>query len=235
MATGIFTSAWITESAKILYRGGTPPDVSKFRVCLANTAVLTRASTLADFIGNELLPSNGYTRSSVNFGSDGSYDTTDQRHELPFLSPSFTASGASLQFQTAFLLANSHSVASLSFTNSNVDAVSDRITINNHGLVNGDRLVFTADALATLPGGIAASTLYQVANKTTNDFQLQLVGGSSIVDIANTGSGTFRARAANGIVVAYGVETSPITIPDGQTYAYQIPIVLLNSGYINGT
>jgi hypothetical protein len=229
MPTGIFTNAWISQSAKILFRGGTPPDTSKFRLCLANTATLSRSSSLADFIASELLPNNGYARATASFGDDGSYDTTDQRHELPIISASFTASGGSLQFQTAFLIADSTAVASKSFTNSNVNPTSDRITITSHGFVNGDKLTFTADSLAALPGGIAAGTVYAVTSVTTNDFQL------TGVDITDTGSGTFRARSANGIIVAYAVESSPITVPDGQGYSYQIPLVVLNSGYVTGS
>lgn len=229
MPTGIFTNAWISQSAKILFRGATPPDTSKFRLCLANTATLSRSSSLADFITNELLPNNGYARATASFGGDGSYDSTDQRHELPTISASFTASGGALQFQTAFLIADSLAVSSKAFTNANVNAVSSSITITAHGLVNGDKLTFTADSLATLPGGIEEDTIYTVASVTTNDFQL------TGVDITDTGSGTFRARSANGIIVAYALETSPITVPDGQGYSYQIPLVVLNSGYVNGS
>lgn len=235
MPTGIFTNAWISQSAKILFRGATPPDTAKFRLALANTASLGRTNSLADFISNELLPINNYARATANFSGDGSYDTTDQRHELPTISASFTASGGSLQFQTAFLIADSLAISSKSFTDANVNATSDRITITAHGFANGDKLVFTADALATLPGGIVAGTIYQVSSVTTNDFQLQPNGGDSTIDITNTGSGTFRARSANGIIVAYAVESSPITVPDGQGYSYQIPLVVLNSGYVAGS
>ncbi len=234
MPTGTFTNDWITNSAKILFRASTPPNASKFRLAVANTATLTRASSLADFISNELLPNNGYARATANFATDGSYDTTEQRHELPTISATFTANGGSLQFQTAFLIADSLATASKSFTNSNVNPTSDRITITAHGFVNGDRLTFTADALATLPGGITAGTIYQVASVATNDFQLQPLGGGTTVDITDTGSGTFRARCANGIIVAYAVESNPITVPDDQGYSFQIPLVLLNSGYVNG-
>ncbi|MEH2148614.1 hypothetical protein [Nostoc sp.] len=228
MPTGIFTNAWVSQSAKILFRGSTPPDAAKFRLALANTASLGRTNSLADFISNELLPTNNYARAAGNLSGDGIYDTTDQRHELPVISASFSASGGSLQFQTAFIIADSSAVSSKSFTNSNVNATSDRITITNHGFVNGDKLVFTADTLATLPGGISAGTVYTVASATTNDFQIG-------VNITDTGSGTFRARSANGIIVAYAVESSPITVPDGQGYSYQIPLVILNSGYVNGS
>ena len=235
MPTGIFTNTWVTQSAKILFRGVTPPDASKFRLALANTATVSRSSSLADFITSELLPNFGYSRAIANFGSDGIYDTTDQRHELPIISASFAATGGSLQFQTAFLIADSTAVSSKSFTNTNVNPTSDRITIPAHGFINGDKLVFTADVMGTLPSGIVANTIYQVSNITSNDFQLQPNGGGTTIDITDTGSGTFRARSAGGTIVAYAVESSPITVPDGQGYSYQIPLVVLNSGYVTGS
>jgi hypothetical protein len=235
MPNGTFTNAWVSLSAKILFRGATPPDASKFRLALANSSALGRTSSIANFISNELLPTNGYARIDASFSSDGSYDPTDQRHELPTISASFTATGGSLQFQTAFLIADSLAVSSKSFTDANVNSTSDRVTITSHGFVNGDKLVFTADALATLPSGIAPGTIYQVASSSTNDFQLQPNGGGSTIDITDTGSGAFRARSANGIIVAYAVESSPITVADGQGYSYQIPLVVLNSGYVTGS
>ncbi|MEH1780237.1 MAG: hypothetical protein V7L26_14165 [Nostoc sp.] len=228
MPTGIFTNAWITQSAEILFRGATAPDPTKFRLCLANTATLTRSNLLADFLASELLPNNGYARASASI-ADGSYNTTNQRYELPTISATFSATGGALQFQTPFLMANSAALCSQSFTNANVNPTTDRITITAHGYANGDQLIFTADALATLPSGIVAGTIYTVSSVTTNDFQL------TGVNITDTGSGTFRARNANGIIVAYAVESSPITLADGQGYSYQIPLVLLNSGYVNGS
>lgn len=232
MPTGIFTNAWISQSAEILFRGATAPDPTKFRLCLANTATLTRSNLLADFLASELLPINGYARVSASI-ADGGYNSTTQRFELPTISAAFSATGGALQFQTPFLMANSAAVCSQSFTNTNVNPTTDRITITGHGFANGDNLIFTAAALATLPTGIVANTIYQVANITTNDFQLQ--SGGTLINIADTGSGTFYARNANGIIVAYAVESSPITVAAGQGYSYQIPLVLLNSGYVNGS
>jgi hypothetical protein len=231
MTAGTFTNAWISQSAKILYRGATPPDSTKFRACLANAA-LTRTNTLIDFISAELLPINGYTRASLNFAGDGAYDTTDQRHEMPSVSVNFSASGAALQFQTIFILANASSVASKSFTNSGVNPTSNKITINNHAFNNGDKIIISPDDLATLPGGISNSSIYTIANSTANDFEIG-------VDITNTGSGTFRARTAaegeNWNVIAFLTEDNPITISDGKTYSYVISnLVLMNTGLING-
>jgi len=225
MGTAIFTNAWINRSDTILFSGGTPPNSAKFYLCLANTSSLGRANTIADFVSAELLPVNGYSRVSVTLTA-GTYNPTNQRDELPTPSANFTASGGTLAWQTAFLLADASSQASQSFTNSNISG--SVITINSHGFSNGDQLVFTADTLSTLPSGLTAGTLYTVTSATTNTFQL------SGVSAIGAGSGTFRARSANGTPVALMIETSPITLLNGQPYNYLIPIVGMNAGYTNG-
>ncbi|MFN6475369.1 hypothetical protein [Nostoc sp. DedQUE07] len=233
MAQGIFTNAWISETAKVMFRGATPPAIDEFYVGLANTSSLGRASTIANFVSNEITD-QGYTRTQLTLSGDGSYNTGANRHELPTATLIFTAGASSLQFQTAFLLANAHPLASRTFTNSNVDAATDRITIANHPWVSGDRLVFTPDDVATLPTGIVAGTIYQVLTPTTNDFAIAAVNSSTPINIQNTGSGNFRARSANGIVSIFAIESAPITILPGRSYSYTVPIALLNTGFVSG-
>ncbi|PHJ69226.1 hypothetical protein VF14_03625 [Nostoc linckia z18] len=234
MPQGTFTNAWISETAKILFRGSPAPDATKFYVGLADTDALTRASTIASFVAKELVPESNYTRANLTLSGDGSYNSAANRHELPTATITFTAGDTSWQFQTAFLIANAHQTCSVAFTNSNVNAATDRIAIASHPWIAGDRLVFTADELATLPTGIDAGTIYQVLSPTTNDFQIATLGSSTPVNIQNTGAGTFRARSANGIVSVFAVEPSPITLLPGRSYAYQIPIALLNTGFVSG-
>ncbi|AUB37527.1 hypothetical protein COO91_03472 [Nostoc flagelliforme CCNUN1] len=233
MAQGTFTNAWISATAKILFRGATPPSVDKFYVGLANTSSLSRASTIANFVSNELTD-DAYSRAQLTLSGDGSYNSSANRHELPIATTIFTAGATSWQFQTAFLLADAHPIASNAFTNESVNAATDRITIANHPWVSGDRLIFTADELATLPTGINAGTIYQVLSPATNDFAIATVGSSTPVNFQNTGSGAFHARSANGIVSIFAIEGSPITILPGRSYSYQIPIALLNTGFVSG-
>ena len=236
MPSGVFTNDWVNQSAKILFRGAPAPDVNKFYVGIASVANLGRTNTIQDFVSSEMLVANGYNRQQLFFSGDGSYSQSNQRHEMPAANVTFNADsgGSSWQFQTVFLIANSHAVANKSFANSNVDASNDRITINSHPWVSGDRLIFTADDLGTLPGGITSGTLYQVLNPTTNNFQIGLSGSNTPINLTSVGSGTFRARSANGTIITYAVETNPITILPGQAYSYSLPIVLLNSGYTSG-
>ncbi|MBD2771180.1 hypothetical protein [Iningainema tapete] len=151
MPAGTFTNEWISQSARILYLGESPPDPNSFWLCLANTALLTRASSTTDFVAAEPAAEHGYTRANIVFTA-GAYDTTDQRYEIPIATATFTATDASLNFQTAFLMAS--------------------------------------------------------AQPTPQD--------------------------ASGVAIAYFVESAPVTVPPGQSYTYQIPYAMLNTGYVNG-
>ncbi|MEH1780889.1 MAG: hypothetical protein V7L26_17600 [Nostoc sp.] len=233
MPQGTFTNSWISQAANILFCGSAAPDTTKFYLGLANTNALTRANTIVDFVSNELLATDGYARSQLILPNNGSYNTSNNRQELPTATITFTAQNT-WQFQTVFLLANGHPVASLPFTSSNVNSATDRITIANHPWVSGDRLIFTADSTATLPTGINQATVYQVLSPTTNDFALGQVVSSTPINIQDTGSGTFRARSANGMVAAFAVESSLITLLAASSYSYQIPLVLLNTGLVSG-
>lgn len=233
MPQGTFTNAWISESAKILFRGSPAPDADKFYVGLANTSSLTRSSSIANFISNELTDS-AYARAQLIISGDGSYNTNANRHEMPIATIVFVAGDNPWEFQTGFILANAHPVSSLGFSNSSVNPSTDRIAITDHPWVSGDRLTFTAEDSATLPTGINAATIYQVLTPTANDFAIATLGSSTPVNIQNTGSGTFRARSANGIISLFATEASPITILPGRSYTYQIPIALLNTGFASG-
>lgn len=231
MAAGSFTQQWLAAKAKIAYRGAIPPDPNKFRLALADTNVLTKASNKADFIAAELLPVSGYLRPQFLYNADGTYNAVNERYEMPPLDVSFTATGGFLQFQTAFLLANAHPVSARSFTNVEVNPAMDRIAIASHGLVDGDEVLFTPGVAATLPSGLIPATLYFVVNATTNGFQVSTQLNGPAVDITDTGSGTCYCRCANGLVVALSVEPSQIQILDGTTHSYRIPIVEVNATY----
>lgn len=69
-----------------------------------------------------------------------------------------------------------------------VDAATDVVTSNAHGLSDGD-LIFVSSG-TTLPAGLSASTNYYVTQVTTNTFKLQANLGGPIVDITDAGTGT---------------------------------------------
>jgi len=61
----------------------------------------------------------------------------------------------------------------------------DTITLNNHGLQNGDTVVFTAVSI-----GFSVYTIYYVVSATTNTFQLSLTSGGSAIAFGADGTGT---------------------------------------------
>ena len=221
MPVGIFTNDWISRSARILYQGTSPPDKDSFYVALSTSNILTRDSTIAEFISSELLPENGYQRVNVNFGVDGIYNSVENRFELPAINPSFTASGASLQFQSAFLIADGKPFSSLELSPVNISSGENLITFTAHPFVDGDKVVFSADETSSLPSGINSLQVYTVSEATPDSFKIDST-------IAGNGSGTFYIRSANGNIVAATIEDSPITVFDGQQYTYQIPIKSLS-------
>ena len=69
-------------------------------------------------------------------------------------------------------------------------AVTNIITSNAHGLVNGNKIVLTTTD--TLPAGLSTGTVYYVVQVTTNTFKVSTEPGDSgpEVDITDTGTGT---------------------------------------------
>ena len=87
------------------------------------------------------------------------------------------------------------------------DATADVFTAPAHGLVDGDRVRFTANAggagLApgVLPAGLSASTLYYVVGVATlggDMFQVSTSSGGAAVNVTDAGSGLYS------VVVDYG-------------------------------
>jgi hypothetical protein len=221
-----FFNSWIEYRGNVIYRGVTAPDPSKFQVILVDN-VVDRTTTLADIISDEVLPINGYERINLVFG-EGTYSTPNQRLEYPDINIAFAADSGTIQFRSLVILADASPVASKSFTNANVNATSNTITISNHGFVNGNKLIFTPATLATLPGGVTEGDIYEVISVTTNTFQL------SGLDITDTGSGTFYARSANGRLMSFYVAPTTIQIFDAQEQPFVIPVAAMNTGIITG-
>lgn len=61
------------------------------------------------------------------------------------------------------------------------------VTLNSHGLSNGDALVLSTDG--TLPDPLVVGTVYYVVNKDTNTFQLATTVGGTAIDTTTDGSG----------------------------------------------
>lgn len=80
----------------------------------------------------------------------------------------------------------------------NFTASGATLTSNNHGLTSGQRI--HVESTGTLPGNLAADTVYWVRDVTTNTFGLSATDGGSAITTSSAGSGThtteFRPKAA---------------------------------------
>jgi hypothetical protein len=192
------------------------------------------ATTIEAVVAAELTEANGYNRKLYNPGTN-SYSSGNKRVESPAVNNALVASGTSLQYDSTALIFNGASGANKGFTNANVDAGTNTITVTTHGLANGDAIVLTADAGSTLAGGLTAGTLYYAAAVTSDTFQVSTAtDGSAIVDITNAGSGNMRLRYAKGLLVWVGPYGSTETIADGASRTITTNTELHNSGYTVG-
>lgn len=219
-----FTRSFISEKALITYWGNTPPDSSRFYVGLADTNTLDKTSDPINFIKAELEPRYGYSRQPFLYEDTGTYNTSAERHEMPDITVEFTASGGSLQFQTAFLMADGHPTSAWTQSDVTFNPTTNRIIIPSHGLTYGNAVMFTVSDNSVLPPPIDAGRKYFVADPTEDDFWLKPDVASGTIDLQNTGSGQFYLRTIPRLIVAYSIEDAPIQILDGTTHSYRIPI-----------
>lgn len=92
--------------------------------------------------------------------------------------------------------------AAKSFSTSNVNTSTERITVTGHGWSNGQGIRFARggclpgsspgvpDAFCQLRGQIVQGRVYYVVGATTDDFQVALTSGGSAIDLTDQGSGT---------------------------------------------
>lgn len=63
------------------------------------------------------------------------------------------------------------------------DAPTDTLTAENHGLVNGTRVVILHTGAFAIPGGLTEGSIYFVISASTDTFQLSLTSGGSAINI----------------------------------------------------
>lgn len=62
------------------------------------------------------------------------------------------------------------------------------VTLNGHGLLNGNKVYLTSTG--ALPTGLSQNTLYYVVSATTNTFSLSATLGGAAINTSSAGSGT---------------------------------------------
>lgn len=90
-----------------------------------------------------------------------------------------------------------------------VNVGTDTISNTGHGFWNDSQLTFTSTG--TLPGGLAAGTVYYVINRTDNSFQVSETVGGGPVDITSSGSGTHSAHTVGTNLTGFTVSTDGLS------------------------
>lgn len=215
--------------AEAVIRGGTPPEPTQYRVLLCSAGSLGRTSSVVDIISTELIQSNGYEPKSYAPGA-GSWDAGQLRYEMPDISPVYTASGGSLQFNTVVLWQGRTGAANKPVMGAN--PATERLTVTAHGGTNGDKVLMTSTVAN--PDGISDTTLYYLKSIDVDTIELYSDAGlTSLVSFADAGSGDITLRFANGypaLIQDYG----DITLLDGQSQTIIVSWAFYNGGDVSG-
>ncbi|MGK7926889.1 MAG: hypothetical protein AB4290_16880 [Spirulina sp.] len=229
--SGGTTREWVSYLAQLQW--GLVPTPQSFKFILADNAAWTSSTPKIDYIKTEIDEENGYSRYDLLIlESEIIYDSLSKRMELS--SPkrwNVTANGLALQWNGFALLANASERANALLES--VNAATDTLTLTAHGLTDGDEVIIRPEAGATLPTGLTEDIFY-VVNSTANNFQLSATHGGLAIDFTDNGSGDFRLKYANGLVVQAYVNDQTQTIPDGSTQPFDWDFKLFNSGLLTG-
>ncbi|MBL1176806.1 hypothetical protein [Pantanalinema sp. GBBB05] len=209
------------------YRGATPLDVDNKYVLLTNGTVLTDNSSMLAIVTAELAQANGYQRVAYS-PSASSYDSGQSRQELPGTNAAFNASGGALQYDTAIVISSASATANKLVTT--INDASDRLEFDSDpGLVDGDKVVITADIGGSVPSELLDSgnprLLFVVGSGNSGGtwwIQLALTEGGTAI-VFSGGSTPIRVRYANGRFDWLNIYGST-TIADGTTDTLQIAL-----------
>ena len=84
------------------------------------------------------------------------------------------------------------------FTDTDVNTGTDKITLTGHTLANDDKITLIAGAGA-LPSPLVENLTYYVVNAGVNDIQLSLTEGGAAIDLTTTGAAVTHSVAGNGV------------------------------------
>lgn len=211
-----------------------PAPTGGFFVCLSIGSSFTPSSTIADFLASEV-SGNGYTRQPLTYTADGVYSTANNRHEMPQLTPQFTAAGGSIVWRTAFVLYGARSESRISIPAANVNITTNVITTTAaHGLVAGERVMFTDGSLFGIPEPLTVNTIYLVlAVPTATTFTLATVAAPTVqIDITTAPGGPYNLHYANGGVRSYVIQPSNETITIGSSGQITYDTINIETAYL---
>ncbi len=184
---------------------------------------LTDTSSLGDWLENELLPINGYSRAAFTISGAFVYDSANREQDVPTPTATFSGSGSGYTYRTAITLRGGNTRSLIGTVSaSSVNTSTDRITITSHGTVSGEAIVFHPVPGDTLPSPIVAGTRYYAAPFSANEIAVFSDAGLTVpVNLTTQGTGQFRVRNADGTVVAVDIAAANRFIAAGQSDAYR--------------
>jgi hypothetical protein len=216
------------ELARVMAEAYTGQVVTVALVDAASAPAAT--ASIATWLQYELAPANGYARYQSSTLTDGAYSAGNTRWQHDPIPVEFTASGGSFAYTHLVAIiggAADGQIGSTITASSGVNASTNRITLTAHGLTTGDPVTLTVDSGGTLPGGLAAGTLYYALVVDANTLSLMTTStGSTAIDLTSTGSGTLRLRDCSGSIHSIMTETAQVTVASGQTVAYQFTVAV---------
>lgn len=93
------------------------------------------------------------------------------------------------------------------------DAGTDKITLNGHGLANGQGVTFGG---TSVPGGLTAGVTYYVRDSATNDFKVAISPGASAINLTSAGTAV-TVTAVNAHVWKTGTDMPSLVLDSGAT------------------
>lgn len=197
----------------------------------------TNTLQLALTAGGAAVQVNGMGTGQTYLRPSGSFDIVDNRFENVWNPAVFTAVGGTISYSGYFILRGAANTGNAAIASVNI--TTDEITTTEaHGITNGDEILISADS-GTIPGGLAANTVYFGRAVSTTVFALfttaaDAIANSNRINITSTGSGTLRVRNATGYVDGYELIGSTQNILDSRQTILRIFHNVINSGNLPG-
>jgi hypothetical protein len=187
---------------------------SNIYIILLNvTGTISATSSDAEILQYECIQSaGGYAPQPLSYTAGSSTFDTGSNYQKYDATVAFTeaVSGAGYSFTHAARIQGRGANANKQV--SSIDTSTDRLTVLNHGLTNGDFVFVTSTG--TLPGGLSIQKYYA---KTIDADNLELYTDSALtakVDITSAGTGSAYLRYANGTVMFFDSITGTINPGD---------------------
>ena len=129
---------------------------------------------------------------------------------------------------------NNFTLSGVTLSVSAMNSTSNTITINNHGLYNGQAISFSLGSGGALASGVTAGVTYYVINRTTNTFQISSSANGSSISLGTGFTPTVYASipSSGTLTSTNQVVTTAFYNTSGSSITVNNVTILNNQGYI---